>query len=77
MGETVEALASLGNSITSPAKLAFVGYVVLAYAGKIGTSTCQFIAVALVFFFLQISHDDCLRYALNAWGLRLGKWGNR
>ena len=60
-----DTLGSVGASITSPAKLAFIGYVVLAYAGKIATSTLQLLIVASVFFVLQVIHDDYLRILLN------------
>ncbi len=60
-----DTVGSLGASITSPAKLAFIGYVVLAYAGKVATSTLQFLIVASVFFVLQVIHDDYLRVLLN------------
>ncbi len=69
-----EAIASVGRAFASPAKIAFIGYVVLAYAGKIEANLRQFLIVAAIFFFLQIFHDDCLRIALNEWGNRLGKW---
>ena len=69
-----ESLASLGNSLTSPAKLAFAGYVLLAYVGKINASTCQFFVVASVFFLAQILHDDCFRIVLNGYGQ---KWSPR
>lgn len=68
-----ESLSSLGKSITSPAKLGFAGYVLLAYAGKIGTSVWQFIFVALAFLFLQAFHDDFLRIVLNNWANGRGK----
>jgi len=57
--------AALGASITSPAKIAFVAYAILAYSGKIHTSLCQFIIVAFFFFVLQVAHDDYLRIVLN------------
>ena len=60
-----EALSSLGASITSPAKLAFIGYVVLAYKGKIPSSKWEFIAIATVFLFAQVLHDDYARIWLN------------
>jgi hypothetical protein len=69
-----EAIASVGRAFASPAKIAFIGYVVLAYSGKIEVNVTQFLIVAAIFFFLQILHDDCLRIALNEWGNRLGKW---
>jgi hypothetical protein len=69
-----ESIASVGRAFASPAKMAFIGYVLLAYAGKIEVNICEFLIVATIFFFLQIIHDDCLRIALNEWGNRLGKW---
>ena len=69
-----EAIASVGRAFASPAKIAFIGYVVLANTGKIEANLQQFMIVAAIFFFLQVLHDDFLRYALNAWGERLGKW---
>ena len=69
-----EALASIGRAFAWPAKIAFIGYVLLAYAGKIQTNIQQFLLVAAVFFAIQVLHDDCLRIAFNAWGDRLGRW---
>jgi hypothetical protein len=60
-----DAVGSLGSSITSPAKLGFVAYVVLAYSGKVATSTRQFFVVVVLFFLLQVFHDDYLRIVLN------------
>jgi hypothetical protein len=60
-----ETLSSLGTSITSPAKIAFIGYVVLAYTGKICTSKWEFIVFAFVFFVAQVLHDDYARILLN------------
>jgi hypothetical protein len=62
-----EAVSSLGKSITSPAKLGFAAYVLLAYTGKIATSKCAFFVVAGIFFFLQVFHYDYLRQVLNRW----------
>ena len=61
----MNALSSLGASITSPAKIAFVAYAILAYKCKIHTSLCQFILVTLGFVALQVFHDDWLRIVLN------------
>lgn len=61
-----DALASLGTAITSPAKLAFAGYVILVYKGALcGVSLSNFICVAVAFLALQIVHDDFLRTVLN------------
>jgi hypothetical protein len=56
---------SLGKYIASPAKLAFIGYVVLVYGNRITTSKWEFFAVVAVFLFLQVWHDDYLRIRLN------------
>src|SRR3972149_7962113 len=40
-----QSMSSVGASVTSPAKLAFVGYVVLAYHRDITTSAWQFLLV--------------------------------
>ncbi len=60
-----DSIGSLGGSITSPAKLAFIGYVLLAYTGKIETSRWEFITIAVAFFILQVLHDDFARIWLN------------
>jgi hypothetical protein len=60
-----DALSSFGASITSPAKLAFIGYVVLAYTDKISTSKWEFIAIAVILLALQVLHDDYGRICLN------------
>jgi hypothetical protein len=62
-----ETAGSLGKAITSPAKLGFAAYVLLAYAGKISTSKCEFLVVASIFFLMQVFHDDYLRKVLNQW----------
>ena len=61
-----DAMTSLGAALTSPAKLAFAGYVILVYSGKISNVPLwQFLIVAGVFFLLQVFHDDYLRIVLN------------
>jgi hypothetical protein len=60
-----ESLESLGSAITSPAKLAFVGYVILVATEKICSSRWEFLVVAIGFFMLQVYHDDYVRIRLN------------
>jgi hypothetical protein len=60
-----DALSSIPSAVTSPAKLAFIAYVILAYAGKITTSKSEFIAITLLFFAFQVLHDDYVRIWLN------------
>lgn len=52
---------SLGSAITSPAKLAFAGFVLLAYKGYFAIHLCGFLIIAGLFFLLQVVHDDFLR----------------
>jgi hypothetical protein len=61
-----DAVASLGAALTSPAKLAFASYVILAALGiiKIGESWHFYVATG-IFLFVQILHDDYLRKVLN------------
>jgi hypothetical protein len=60
-------LGSLGAAITSPAKLAFIGYCVLVYADKIkpAPTPLAFLGVVTVFLVVQVLHDDYLRIWLN------------
>lgn len=61
-----DALASLGAALTSPAKLAFAGFVVLVYKGALcRVSLCTFLVVAFLFIAIQVFHDDFLRIILN------------
>jgi hypothetical protein len=60
-----DAMTSLGAALTSPAKLAFAGFVILAYRGTIHPSLCQFLVAGVLFIGVQIIHDDFLRIVLN------------
>ena len=60
-------LSKIPATIFSPAKMAFIAYVLLGALGKIATNMCQFIVVSVVFLFVQIAHDDYLRIRLNYW----------
>jgi hypothetical protein len=63
---TGEAMESIGKSLTSPAKLAFAGFVILAYRGALCDVTLwKFAVVAVLFIALQALHDDFLRIILN------------
>jgi hypothetical protein len=68
---------SLGDALTSPAKLAFAGYVILVYKGAIcGVSLCRFLVVAVLFIVVQVIHDDWGRILLNRWAYAIAarKW---
>jgi hypothetical protein len=63
-----DALTSLGSALTSPAKLAFAGLVLLVYKGALGGfSFWKFALIAVLFVALQVYHDDYLRIVLNRW----------
>lgn len=52
-------------TLFSPAKLVYIGYVLLAALERISVSVWQFIVVSLVFLIVQIWHDDYYRIVLN------------
>jgi hypothetical protein len=60
-------MASLGGALTSPAKLAFAGFVILAYQGTISVSLGWFMLIAVAFIVVQVFHDDYFRIVLNRW----------
>jgi predicted metalloprotease with PDZ domain len=63
---TIAAEASkAASSFSAPAKLAFIGYCVLAYAKSICTSSREFLIVASIFLFVEVLHDDFARIWLN------------
>jgi hypothetical protein len=67
LGKGMEAL---GSAITSPAKLAFAGFVLLAYKGCFTIHLWEFLVIAGIFFGMQVLHDDCARILLNSWAQR-------
>jgi hypothetical protein len=61
-----DALTSLGSALTSPAKLAFAGFVLLVYKGALcGVSLREVVWIAVVFILAQVLHDDFFRIVLN------------
>jgi hypothetical protein len=65
LDEAIRAAADAGKSFASPAKIAFIGYVVLVYKGAITATAKQFFWVAGAFCLIQAIHDDYLRIWLN------------
>lgn len=65
----MEAIVSLANSLTSPAKLILGAYLLLLWLEFQSTtfhfSRWEFAIVAVLFAGLQIVHDDWLRVVLN------------
>jgi hypothetical protein len=64
----VEALSTL----FSPARMAFVGYIILVSHGVLGPR--RWWLITLLFFVAEILHNDVLRPALKKWGDRLADW---
>jgi hypothetical protein len=61
-----DAVASLGAALTSPAKLAFAGYVILVALGVIkNVEAWHFYVATGMFLGVQIFHDDYWRKVLN------------
>ncbi len=60
------------SRLFSPAKLAFVGYIVLVNNGVLGPR--RWWLITLFFFVADTLHNDFLGSALNKWGDRLGDW---
>jgi hypothetical protein len=59
-------MGDIAKNLTSPAKLAFAGYVLLVYSGHIShPSPWRFLAIVALFCVAQVFHDDWLRIVLN------------
>lgn len=64
----------LPETLFSPAKMAYMGFVLLAALGRFGElGLSAFIVVTLAFVALESFHNDFLRKVLNNLGDRLGK----
>jgi hypothetical protein len=63
--ETAKAVTSLLGTVTSPAKIVLVGFVVLVAMGKICVTLGEFLWVSALCFVAQFVHDDWLRIVLN------------
>ena len=57
--------SSAPATLFSPAKLVYIGYVVLAALNRIEVSVFQFLVASVVFLAVQIWHDDYYRIILN------------
>lgn len=59
-------IGDMAIHLFSPAKLFYMAYVVLVVLRGVGnTSKTEFFLVSLLFFVLQVGHDDYLRIRLN------------
>lgn len=70
-------LAELARNVTSPAKIAFVGYVILVFKyPEMRPPWWLFLVIAFGFVLVQAAHDDWLRIWLNRLGetTRLPRW---
>ncbi len=62
-------LDSLPAAVFSPAKMIYIGYILLAALERIQSSLSQFLWVSVVFLLVQVLHDDFLRIRLNIWAV--------
>ncbi len=62
---SIEDLSKLPATIFSPAKMVYIGYILLASLGKIDTSIFEFIWASVIFILIEVFHNDYLRIRLN------------
>jgi hypothetical protein len=60
-------LGKIPSEIFSPAKMVFIGFIVLASLDRIKVSPCEFIWLSAAFLAIEIFHNDYLRIKLNKW----------
>lgn len=58
-------LPNLPSDLFSPARIAYIGYIVLVSVGKLDISYCCFFLVSVIFLIIEILHNDYLRIILN------------
>ena len=58
---------NLPATLFSPAKIVFIGYLVLVALGRVETTKCELILFSLAFLIVEIGHNDFLRIKLNNW----------
>ncbi|HEY4723166.1 MAG TPA: hypothetical protein VII92_15030 [Anaerolineae bacterium] len=58
-------LTTLPAAIFSPAKMAYIGYILLGASQRIDINFWQFVVITLAFILIQVIHDDFLRIWLN------------
>lgn len=59
-------LGDLPATLFSPAKTAYIGFVVLAALERIQITLCIFIVVTVLFIVIEVGHNDYMRIWLNA-----------
>ncbi len=60
-------LENLPAALFSPAKIVFIGYLVLVALGRLETTKCEVIIFSILFLLVEIFHNDYLRIKLNNW----------
>ena len=61
---------SLPSAAFSPAKMVYIAGILLVALDKVSISWGQFICFSVVFFVVQVAHDDYLRIVLNRYANR-------
>lgn len=59
-------LGDLPATLFSPAKTAYIGFVVLAALERIEVTLPMFVIVTVLFILVEVGHNDYLRIRLNA-----------
>jgi hypothetical protein len=59
-------IGDLPAQLFSPAKIAYIAYVVFVGLGKLSTSLMEFLVVTVLFLMIEVFHNDFLRIWLNA-----------
>ncbi len=55
----------LPTTLFSPAKIVFIGYIVLVALERLETTKCEVIIFSVLFLVVEIFHNDYLRIVLN------------
>ena len=63
-------MGNFSAAILSPSRIAFAGYLLLIYLGKLETTKFEFVLVSLLYLALDIFHNDYFRILLNHWAER-------
>ncbi|MCP4201644.1 MAG: hypothetical protein GY769_06885 [bacterium] len=58
-------LGDLPATLFSPAKMIYIGYVLLAGLKRIETTLAAFLVFSAIFFVVEVLHNDFLRIVLN------------
>ena len=58
-------MGKIAPQLLSPGRIAFVGYLVAIYLGKVETTKAEFLIVSVLYLLIDILHNDYIRIWLN------------